>query len=117
MLPSQKELFYDLATSLEYWSNTLTEQVNGKKKVFSDELIDSYKILSERLSAPEDIEAFQKVVFDGMNGLIHSMLVMFDGGTRLSEYTNLSIIDDKGNEFPKYLHEEWPSYLDKLGDE
>ena|SRR5215472_10768092 len=54
-----------------------------------------------------DVE-FQTVLAELLRGLIHSVLVTFDGGTALAETTSLTISDDRGFEFRKYLHEMWP---------
>ena len=44
-------------------------------------------------------------------GVIHSMLVILDGGTSLSDHYSLTLTDGDGNELPKHLHEVFMDYL------
>jgi len=52
------------------------------------------------------------IVEDEMRGLYHGLFVIFDGGTALADEGLVSIVDDDGESFDRFLHEvcfaHWP---------
>jgi hypothetical protein len=52
------------------------------------------------------------IVEDEMRGLYHGLLVIFDGGSALADQGLISIVDDEGEPFDRFLHEvcfkHWP---------
>jgi hypothetical protein len=53
------------------------------------------------------------VVEDELCGLYHGLFVIFDGGTALADEGLISIVDEDGESFDRFLHEvcfaHWPS--------
>jgi hypothetical protein len=53
------------------------------------------------------------IVEDEMRGLYHGLFVIFDGGTPLADEGLVSIIDEDGEPFDRFLHEvcfaHWPN--------
>ncbi|MBI1322846.1 hypothetical protein GC170_06640 [bacterium] len=52
------------------------------------------------------------IVDDELRGLYHALFVMFDGGTALADEGLVSIVDEDGEPFDRFLHEvcfaHWP---------
>ena len=53
------------------------------------------------------------IVEDELRGLYHGLLVIFDGGSALANEGLVSVVDEDGVAFDRYLHEVcfgfWPS--------
>ena len=56
-----------------------------------------------------------KIIRDELRGLYHGILVMFDGGTVLSDLGLIRIVDEAGRPFDRNLHEigfrHWPEEM------
>lgn len=63
------------------------------------------------LETHESRAAFAAVVDELLAGVLHSALVVLDGGSALAEQTTLSIADADGHRFRTFLHEYWPGAL------
>ena len=52
------------------------------------------------------------IVEDEMRGLYHGLFVIFDGGTALANEGLISVVDEDGDSFDRFLHEicfaHWP---------
>ena len=46
-----------------------------------------------------------KIVWEEIKGIIHGVLCEFDGATSLADHGLISIVDEDGNEFDRFLHE------------
>lgn len=59
--------------------------------------------------APAEVAS---IVEDEMRGLYHGLFVIFDGGTVLADEGLVSILDEDGEPFARFLHEvcfaHWP---------
>lgn len=81
---------------------------------FLKELVVGFKATQRRIMQRlvNEPEASAAIVEDELRGLYHGLLVTFDGGTALADQGLLSIVDDEGTEFVRYLHEicfdYWP---------
>ncbi len=84
---AHQEFFEDLARHLNYW----VQYMHGAATEPSFSLIalteyeDSLRVLQKSLTTPEEKAAFRAALFAGMCGLLHSVLVMLDGGTQLAD--------------------------------
>ena len=58
-------------------------------------------------------EEAASIVADELRGLYHGLFVIFDGGTVLADDGSVSIVDDDGEPFDRFLHEicfaHWPA--------
>jgi len=59
---------------------------------------------------PNDTAARDAILRDEMRGMYHGILVMFDGGTSLADEGLVSIVDEDGMPFQRWLHEICFSY-------
>lgn len=103
----------DLALAKASWVEAATDAIANPASTedWSEEL-GGWSILSERLSQPQERAAFRAVVDELLSGVLHSALVTLDGGSQLAETTALTLHDDQGNSFKRFLHEFWPEYSD-----
>jgi hypothetical protein len=57
----------------------------------------------------------EAIIEEELRGLYHGLLVTFDGGTALADIGLVSIVDESGKPFDRFLHEIcfrfWPSRL------
>jgi hypothetical protein len=80
----------------------------------ADSFIATHRRIVRRLADidPADTAARDAVLLDEMRGLYHGVLVMFDGGTSLADQGLISIVDEDGIAFQRWLHEicfgYWP---------
>lgn len=74
--------------------------------------------IARRLADAPPSEA-PTVIKDELRGLYHDLLVIFDGGTSLADQGLLSIVDEVGVAFDRYLHEicfqYWPEKRSESG--
>ena len=114
MSNSIKELlFKDIATSLEQWTE---HSVSCLQDEHADldwvEDMNSFKevqraIISSGVSKESLKHVFTEILF----GVIHSQLVILDGGTSLSEKYEIKLCDEKGQLISSDLHGELANYL------
>ena len=68
--------------------------------------------IASRLAEAPGTEA-TAIVEDELRGLYHGLLVIFDGGTALADEGLVSVVDEDGVPFDRYLHEIclgfWPA--------
>lgn len=83
---------------------------------FMRELTDTFVATTKRLVKRLEGASAEEVpgeVEDELRGLMHGLLVIFDGGTALAERGLISIVDEKGWSFDRFLHEKcfdyWPT--------
>jgi hypothetical protein len=85
------------------------------ESIMAPALIDEdYEVLRLALTTEEEKIAYKRIVNDLLETAIHSILVMFDGGTQLTDEFNIDIInaDTKKSLLEKVaLHEEFIGYL------
>ncbi|GAC44347.1 hypothetical protein [Paenibacillus popilliae] len=116
----QKLLFERLTEIKAYWVNTTSESLDDKADLIWSEVEDEYEILQKKLTSQEEREAYQKVVDEVIKGVMHSILVMIDGGDELADKILLDLTErDTNKSLSKQtaLHEEFYSYLLEKEDE
>lgn len=92
----QNDLFQDLKQIRDSWAEVDYLGPNAVIPEWSD-LKDEYLTLNNLLATEEGIEAFKKVIQDKIDGVLHSVLVMIDGGTELAEnFTIDLVVEDNG---------------------
>ena len=113
---TKKELFEDLAGVYDSWMSVARDSVSDSEAQLKwvDEP-EAFLKLREVLIESKSILHFEQAISEIIQGVLHSTLVVSDGGTKLAEKTNLRIIDDDGQVLPRNLHEEFVSYLLETG--
>lgn len=117
MSVDKKDFFEDMAVVMESWSTAATKAVSDN----TDDLIwvdneHSFRNLQEHLSDTElECNDIYNVFSECNQGLLVSLLTIFDGGSKLSEKGRLYIVDENGNKFGEGLHDEFISYLIETG--
>lgn len=107
--PSELGLLRDLALTRDALVNTAADALrpSAGAQPWTD-VPASWAALSKRLTTSEDQQAFHAVVRELLSIQAHSFLTTLDGGTALAESTLLSIQDEQGHVFKRFLHESWP---------
>ncbi|GFN32159.1 histidine kinase [Paenibacillus xylaniclasticus] len=110
----QKILFEHLKAIKDYWTSQATNSLNPITDLIWTENESEMRLLQEKLSSTQDQEAFRKVQDEVIRGVIHSILVMLDGGDALADKIKLNLVDENSKESLNEdiaLHEEFVSYL------
>jgi len=82
---------------------------------FIQEVAASFLATRERMirQMAEEPESAAKILEHELRGLYHGLFVVFDGGSSLADEGLISIVDDSGEHFDRFLHEQclryWPS--------
>jgi hypothetical protein len=108
--PSEVAFLKALAMAKASWKAAAAEGIASDAVPWAEN-DSAWRKLAQSLSS-EDRAAFLSVVDDLLSGIIHSTLVTLDGGSALSETTLLTIQDNQGYEFKRFLHEFWPEFKD-----
>lgn len=113
-LDKQKLLFQGLKRIKDYWASEATDSLKPSTDLIWSDYAENYRMLQEKLSTPEEQEAFKNIQNEIIKGVIHSILVMIDGGDALADKMRIDLIDEETKESLKEniaLHEEFVSYL------
>ncbi|CAH1217430.1 hypothetical protein PAECIP111893_04277 [Paenibacillus plantiphilus] len=113
-MDKQKLLFQNLKRIKDYWANEVTNSLKPSTDLIWSNYEENYKLLQGKLRTPEEQEAFKNIQDEIIKGVLHSILVMIDGGDALADDIRIDIIDEETRESLKEniaLHEEFVSYL------
>lgn len=95
----ERELFLKTVKyNKEYWIKHAIEKISKGADLQFEENKDSYLMLQDLLQDESHKVAFEKVVSDLFNGLLHSLMVTFDLGDELSNYFEIDIINKETGE-------------------
>lgn len=114
MNEKQKLLFQNLKNIKDYWVQTSVDSMNPNTDLCWSDNEDQYKLLQTKLKSQEELIAFGEVQNELIKGVIHSILVMIDGGDELADSYLIDLVDRETNESLSKevaLHEEFYSYL------
>ena len=114
MNEKQMLLFQNLKNIKDYWTTTAVDSLNPNPDISPFENEDDYKILQTKLSSQEEINAYRKIQNEVIQGVIHSILVMIDGGDDLADNYLVDLVDRDTKESllkEVALHEEFVGYL------
>jgi hypothetical protein len=114
MNEKQKLLFQNLKNIKDYWVQTSVDSINPNTDLIWSDNEDEYKLLQTKLKSQEELIAFGKVQDEVLRGVIHSILVMIDGGDELADNYLLDLVDRETKESllrDVALHEEFFGYL------
>ena len=114
MNEKQMLLLQNLKNIKDCWTTTAVESLNPNTDLFWTENEDDYKILQTKLTSMEEFNAYRKIQNEVIKGVIHSILVMIDGGDELADNYLVDLVDRDTKESLKKevaLHEEFFGYL------
>ena len=107
-------LFKTLKEIKDYWVQTSIDGLKFDADLIWSDFEDEYIYLQKILTSEKDIQAYRKILDEIIRGVIHSILVMIDGGDELTDEFNVDLIDYKTKKSLKYnnnLHELFFEYL------
>lgn len=113
-MEEKKQLFEHLKTIKDYWVKTSLQSLDKKADLIWSDYEKEYQRLQLLLKNDEEKEAYERVLNELIKGVIHSMLVMVDGGDDLSDKYTVDLVVEKNNKSLKKngaLHEEFYEYL------
>jgi hypothetical protein len=110
----QKLLFQNLKNIKDIRTKTAVDSLIPNTDLFWSENEDEYKILQTKLTSQKELNAYHKVQSEVIQGVIHSILVMIDGGDELADNYLIDLVDIETKESLKKegaLHEDSFGYL------
>lgn len=113
-MDEKKQLFEQLKFIKDYWVKTSIESLDENADLIWSDYEEAYKKLQHVLKNDEEKEAFESVLNELLKGVIHSTLVMIDGGDALADKYTVDLVEEKNNKSLKIngaLHEEFYDYL------
>ncbi len=75
---------------------------------------EQYKILQDKIVTNDEKVAYENILNEVIRGVIHSLLVMIDGGDKLADNYTIDLIEEKTKKSLKenaILHEKFYDYL------
>lgn len=110
----QRLLFENLKNIKDYWVRAGIEHLNPNSDLKCSDIEEAYKLLQSKIISNNEKDAYEKVLNEIVEGAIHSILVMIDGGDPLADNYLVDLIDQESKESLKEniaLHEEFFGYL------
>ncbi len=114
---THREFFEDACRSLDHWVRETTGAATNPAwdMLAWEEAVDAVRRLQSVLVSPEDKNAFRQVVFEGMVGLLHSVMAMLDGASELADHYTITITTSTGKELGPGLDELLANHLYESG--
>ncbi|MBO2536954.1 MULTISPECIES: histidine kinase [Rummeliibacillus] len=113
-MEEKKQLFEHLKSIKDYWVKTSVESLDENADLIWSDYEEEYHKLQCLLKNDEEKEAYERVLNELIKGVLHSILVMVDGGDDLADKYTVDLIAEKHNKSLKMngaLHEEFYDYL------
>lgn len=110
----QDVLFKRLKDIKDYWVNSSIKRLTSSEELVPSECDGEYDNLKALIKTEDDIKAYKRIMNNSIEGVIHSILVMLDGGDELTDEFNIDLINVDSMKSLKEdiaLHEEFFSYL------
>lgn len=114
IMNEQKVLFEKLVNIKDYWVNNSIKKLRNKESRKLYECSEEYNILKTLLKSEEGRRAYEEILNNIIEGVIHSILVMIDGGDELTDKFNIDIINADTKQSIKKdiaLHEAFFAFL------
>jgi hypothetical protein len=113
-MEKQKLLFENLKRIKDYWVNKGISYLEPNADLRLSDIKADIQELQKVMSTQEQKDAFERVLNDIIEGVLHSSLVMIDGGDALADKMKIDLVDFDTGESLKgktALHEEFFGYL------
>jgi len=107
-------VFENLKRIKDYWVSTAVASLEPNADLIWSNVEDDIRELQKIVSTDYQKEAFEKVLSDIIMGVLHSALVMIDGGDALADKMKIDLVDFDTGESLKgntALHEDFFGYL------
>lgn len=113
----QREIFEDLGRELDGWVRVATEAVSGENPdlTWAGEAAPAIKRMRQSLTSPDLVRAYEVSLRKILAGLLHSVMVSFDGGTQLADKLRVRLATDDGQEIGPGLNELLFEHLHDTG--
>ncbi len=111
----EQRLFYKKLKEIkDYWVEDSIKTLKDEVDFVTPDCIEAYQLLKTRIDTDEYRKAYKKVINGLIKGVMHSLLVTFDGDDDLAAYYKIDIINADTKVSLKEniaLHEEFYGYL------
>lgn len=109
-------LFADLAATLEYWTASSVQALTDPDADLSwCDHPEEFRTIQTKLQFAPDQHALSACISEILRGVIHSVLVTLDGGTKMAESHVLKVVTEDGIALSSPLHEGFIDYLLRNG--
>jgi hypothetical protein len=113
----EEALFADLATALDYWMAGSVEALTDPDADLSwCDHPEEFRTIQTKLQFAPDQHALSACMSEILRGVIHSVLVTLDGGTKMAESHAIKVVTEDGVPLSGSLHEGFIDYLIRSGN-
>ncbi|HUV03576.1 MAG TPA: hypothetical protein VMX94_00545 [Armatimonadota bacterium] len=114
-------LYKHIRSGMRSDRESAVNRILGREKLPTVGQVDYYEVLGKYLTSEDALYAFQRVVDDLSQGLLHGIFCVLDGATAVTDFYQPALIDrdtkqDLAPEDSTY-HDEFFDYLLDQGDE
>jgi len=112
-------LFQNLKRIKDYWEDNVTNTLTPGADLKWSSVEDDFNLLQKALGTPQLQRAFSNVLNDTITGVMHSIMVMVDGGDALADEMQIDLVNVDKNVSIKgntALHEGFYEYLLEVED-
>ncbi len=113
---SMDQIFFeDVASTVDYWAKQTADLLTVANA--DDTHVENKAALLAIRDALQNIPSsdVESVLRERFVGVVHSMLVILDGGTKMAETGRLHLVDGSGTSIGEGLHERFHDHLFETG--
>lgn len=108
----EQALYDDLAATLDYWKVASVESLTDPDVDLSwCDHPTAFRTIQKKLQTSQDRDAIASCMSEILRGLIHSVLVTLDGGSKLAETHSFNLVTSEGEMISSVLHEGFIDHL------
>ena|SRR5712672_1494889 len=105
-------LFEQLVRDVDYWCDYATKSATATPPAGAGpDVRSAFEKVQALAKSQNDRKAFEVACRDTLIGLIHSLFVSIDGGSRLADTVRVDLVTDQGESLGPALHELFMDYL------
>lgn len=119
-MEEKKYFFENLKNIKDYWVIASLENLEENADLTWTGCENEYQKIQLLLKSEEDKKAYEKVLNEVIQGVLHSVLVMIDGGDDLADQYTVDLVIKGNNQSLKEngaLHEDFIDYLMDVEEE
>lgn len=110
-MDATKELMEELALDMDYWVNKFSESLKEHSDLSWTDHPDAFIKIGEVIRANNMSTDIESVVCEILRGYIHTVLTVFDGGSKLADKVLVTVVDEQGQPLGPGLHERFVDHL------
>ena len=109
---TRSALFEQIVRDVDYWCDYVTRSATATSPAGAGPDVRwAFERVQALAKSDSDRKALEVACRDALTGLIHSLFVSIDGGSRLADTVRVDLVTDQGESLGPALHELFTDYL------